>query len=252
MTIQPTERFSSRVTNYARYRPSYPAAVIELLRRTCGLAADSLVADVAFGTGIFTRLLLETGCRVTGVEPNAAMRSAGEEFLADYPKFTSIEGTAEAMTLADRSVDIVTAAQAAHWFNPEKARREFRRILRPGGWLALLWNVRSLDATPFARDYEQLLIDYGTDYEFVRHEGKAREVPEFFPGEFQTHSYQWRQEFDYPALQGRLLSSSYSPEPSDSRYEPMLRELRRIFDVHKEHDRVAFDYDTLVHIGQFS
>jgi SAM-dependent methyltransferase len=250
--MQPTERFSTRVENYARYRPSYPAAVIELLQGTCGLAEDSVVSDIACGTGIFTRLLLETGCRVIGVEPNAAMRSAGEEFLAGYPKFTSVAGTAEATTLADDSVDMVTAAQAAHWFNPERARREFGRILRPGGWLVLLWNVRSLDATPFAREYEQLLIDYGTDYEFVRHEGRAREVPEFFPGEFSTHAFQWRQEFEFPPLQGRLLSSSYSPEPSDSRYEPMLRELRRIFDVHKEHDRVAFDYDTLVHIGQFS
>ncbi len=251
MTIQPTARFSSRVENYARYRPSYPAAVIELLQRECGLAEDSVVADIAFGTGIFTRLLLETGGRVIGVEPNAAMRSAGEDFLAGYAKFNSIEGTAEATTLAERSVDMVTAAQAAHWFNPGKARREFGRILRPGGWLVLLWNVRSLDATSFARDYEQLLIDYGTDYEFVRHEGKAREVPEFFAGEFQTRSFSWRQEFDYQALQGRLLSSSYSPEPGDPRFEPMLGELRRIFDSHQKQGHVAFDYDTLVHVGQF-
>jgi len=189
---------------------------------------------------------------VIGVEPNAAMRSAGEEFLSGYSKFTNVAGTAEATTLADCSVDMVTAAQAAHWFNPEKARREFGRILRPGGWLVLLWNVRSLDATAFAREYEQLLIDYGTDYEFVRHEGKAREVPEFFRGDFQTHSFPWRQEFDYASLQGRLLSSSYSPEPSDPRYNPMLRELRRMFDAHQQQGHVAFDYDTLVHIGQFS
>ena len=230
MTIQPTERFSTRVENYARYRPSYPAAVIELLQRSCGLAEDSVVADIAFGTGIFTRLLLETGCD----------GSADAQYHYGMAFMTGMQ------------VGGADLAKAAHWFNPEKARREFGRILRPGGWLVLLWNVRSLDATAFAREYEQLLIDYGTDYEFVRHEGKAREVPEFFRGDFQTHSFPWRQEFDYASLQGRLLSSSYSPEPSDPRYNPMLRELRRMFDAHQQQGHVAFDYDTLVHIGQFS
>src|ERR1700740_1992061 len=111
-----TQRFTSRVANYVRYRPGYPAEVLDLLQRECGLTTDSIVADVASGTGIFTRMLLEHGNRVFGVEPNAEMRRAGEEFLSTYPNFTSVTGTAEATTLEPRSVDFVTAAQAGHWF----------------------------------------------------------------------------------------------------------------------------------------
>jgi ubiquinone/menaquinone biosynthesis C-methylase UbiE len=155
-----TERFSSRVEHYVRYRPGYPPEVLELLKSECGLTADSVIADVASGTGIFTRLLLENGNRVFGVEPNDDMRRAGEEFLAGYPRFTSVAGTAEATTLADHSVDLVTAAQAAHWFNFEKARREFVRILKSGGWTVLLWNDRRIEATAFLRDYEQLVLTY--------------------------------------------------------------------------------------------
>jgi ubiquinone/menaquinone biosynthesis C-methylase UbiE len=137
-----TRRFSSRVGNYVRYRPAYPSAVLDLLKSDCSLTAASVIADVAAGTGIFTRMLLENGNRVFGVEPNVEMRKAGEEFLRAYPHFTSVAGTAEATTLADHSVDVVTAAQAAHWFDRGQARREFIRICRPGGWTVLLWNER--------------------------------------------------------------------------------------------------------------
>src|ERR1700733_7160637 len=147
-----TQRFSSRVDDYVRFRPGYPLEIIGLLKKECGLTANSVIADIASGTGIFTRMLLENGNRVFGIEPNDEMKRAGERFLADYPRFTSIAGTAEATTLPDGSVDIVTAAQAAHWFDGENARREFIRNLKPGGWLVLVWNDRRMDATEFQRD----------------------------------------------------------------------------------------------------
>src|SRR5271167_5033224 len=158
MTVKDsTQRFSSRVGNYVLYRPAYPSAVLDLLKNDCGLTAASVIADIASGTGIFTRMLLENGNRVFGVEPNVEMRKAGEEFLRDYPHFTSVAGTAEATTLADHSVELVTAAQAAHWFDREQARREFVRICRPGAWTVLLWNERRTGSTPFLRAYEQML-----------------------------------------------------------------------------------------------
>ncbi|MGB6676929.1 MAG: class I SAM-dependent methyltransferase, partial [Terriglobales bacterium] len=160
-----TQRFSSRVDNYVRYRPGYPCEVLNLLKKDCDLATESVIADIASGTGIFTQMLLDNGNRAFGVEPNAEMRRAGEAFLQSYPRFTSIAGTAEATTLPERSVEIVTAAQAAHWFDREKAQREFIRILKPGGWCVLLWNERRTDSTHFLREYEQLLLTYGTDYE---------------------------------------------------------------------------------------
>jgi ubiquinone/menaquinone biosynthesis C-methylase UbiE len=247
----PTQRFSSRVENYTRYRPGYPSEVIELMKKECGLTPESTIADVASGTGILTRMLLEPGNRVFGVEPNPEMRETGEKLLAHYPLFISVAGTAEATTLADRSVDIVTAAQAAHWFDREKARREFSRILKPGGWTVLLWNERRTDSTQFLREYEQLLLSYGTDYQDVRHERTTAEIADFFaPSKFQESVFEMRQEFDYAALEGRLLSSSYTPQPGDSKYELMLRELRRIFDAHQEDGRVAFEYDTRVYYGR--
>ena len=175
-----TQRFSSRVDNYVRYRPGYPSEVLDLLKKKCSLTADSVIADVASGTGIFTRVLLDNGNRVFGVEPNAEMRRAGEEFLRSDPGFTSVAGTAEATTLPDHAVNIVTAAQAAHWFDREKARREFIRILKPGGWCVLLWNERRTDSMPFLREYEQLLLTYGTDYQEIRHERTTAEIADFF------------------------------------------------------------------------
>lgn len=246
-----TQRFSSRVANYVRYRPGYPAEIIELLRSECGLAPESLIADVASGTGIFTRLLLENGNQVFGIEPNPQMRQAAEEFLAAFPLFTSVAATAEATTLGSESVDFVTAAQAAHWFDREKARNEFRRILKAGGWVVLLWNERRTDSTPFLRDYEKLLLSFGTDYEQVRHERTTDEIDAFFaPSPFQERVFNNHQDVDYQGLEGRLLSSSYTPAPDDPRHAPMLAELRRIFDIHSAGGSVILEYATRVYFGQ--
>ena len=248
-----TQRFSSRVGNYVLYRPAYPSAVLDLLQKECGLSAASVIADIASGTGIFTRMLLESGNRVFGVEPNADMRHAGEEFLRAYSQFSSVAGTAEDSTLAEHSVDLITAAQAAHWFDHEKARREFIRVCRPGGWIVLLWNERRTESTSFLRQYEQLLLEYGTDYQEVRYERTIQQIETFFaPSPFQLRIFDYRQEVDYPGLEGRLLSSSYAPQAGDARNAPMLRELRTIFDAHQVHDRVTFEYDTRVYYGQLS
>ena len=246
-----TRRFSDRVENYVRYRPGYPHEVIRELKSECGLIASHAVADVASGTGIWTRMLLENGNLVFGVEPNAEMRQAGERLLVPFPKFTSIAGTAEATTLADQSVDFVTSAQAAHWFDRARARGEFVRILKPGGWLVLLWNERVTDSTAFLRDYEQLLLTYGTDYQDIRHEHTTSAVNEFFdPAPFQEQTFAMRQEFDYAGVEGRLLSSSYAPGPGHPKHAPMLRELRCIFDADAIGGRVAFEYETRLYFGR--
>jgi len=248
-----TERFSSRVDNYARYRPGYPPEIISLLNTGCGLTPESVIADIASGTGIFTRLLLENGNRVYGVEPNAEMRRQGENFLASFPDFQSVAGKAEMTTLADRSIDIVTAAQAAHWFDRATARAEFVRIQKPEGWTVLLWNERQTDSTTFLREYEQLLLNYGTDYKEVRHERTTDEIAAFFaPANFQTSLFSTQQKLEYAALEGRLLSSSYTPLAGDPRYQPMLKQLRAIFDAHQQGDRVVLEYITRVYYGQLS
>jgi SAM-dependent methyltransferase len=248
-----TSRFSDRVDNYVRYRPGYPPEVMQALKAECGLAPSHVVADIASGTGIWTRMLLENGNPVFGVEPNAEMRETGERLLAGFPNFTSVAGTAEATTLPDQSVDFVTAAQAAHWFDRERSRREFVRILKSGGWLVLLWNERITDSTRFLRDYEELLLTYGTDYEEVRHERTTPAVNEFFdPAPYQERGFEMSQVFDYAGVEGRLLSSSYAPGPEHLQHAPMLRELRCIFDANQARSRVTFEYDTRVFFGQLA
>jgi SAM-dependent methyltransferase len=246
-----TSRFSDRVDNYARYRPGYPPDVLATLRKGCGLHPEQCVADIASGTGLWTRELLGNGNFVFAVEPNAEMRAAGERLLAGFPRFTSVAGSAEATTLADGSVDFVTAAQAAHWFDRAQARREFVRILKSGGWLVLLWNERLTDSTEFLRDYEQLLLSYGTDYKDVRHERTTDAVNEFFdPVRYEQRVFEMRQEFDYSGIEGRLLSSSYVPGPEHPQHAAMLRELRRIFDATSVGGRAAFEYKTRLYFGR--
>lgn len=248
-----TKRFSSRVQNYVRYRPGYPKAIVGLLERECGLARDAVIADIGSGTGNLTRLFLEHGNRVLGIEPNREMRQAGEQLLAGYPNFTGIEGTAEATTLPDHSVDLVAAAQAAHWFDFAKARQEFVRILRPGGWAVLVWNERRHQSTPFHRAYEDLLLKYGVDYQEVRHEGARLNVGSFFaPSAYQERVFDMPQHFDYAGLEGRLLSSSYMPLPGHHNYEPMLAALRQVFEEHQVNGQVTMEHDTHVYYGRLS
>ena len=253
MSKLPTARFSDRVENYVRYRPGYPPAILDLLRHECGLLPDHVIADVASGTGLFTRLLLENGNRVFAVEPNPEMREAGERMLESYRKLVSVNGTAEETGLLSASVDFVTAAQAAHWFDRPRARAEFVRILKPGGWCVLIWHERRTDATPFLREYEQLLLAYGTDYKEVRHEHTTDTIHEFYaPSAFRESVLAYRQQFDFKGVAGRLHSSSYAPLAGHSNYEPMMRELERIFRTHASNGQVEFEYTTRLFYGKLA
>ncbi len=247
----PEARFSNRVENYVRYRPGYPPEILDLLRSDAGLISASVIADIGSGTGISTQLLLKTGCTVHGIEPNREMRQAAERLLGGWPAFRSVNGTAQATTLPDKSAVLIVAAQAFHWFNTPETRAEFTRILKPGGHIALIWNERRTDATPFLRDYEQLLVRFATDYVTVRHENiDAAALERFFNGPYAAHTFPNEQRFDFPALQGRLLSSSYAPPPGHPQHEPMIAGLRRLFDLHQSAGEVRFEYDTRVYVGR--
>ena len=249
--LTPIQRFSNRVENYVRYRPGYPAGLIEVLRQECGLTGDSVVADIGSGTGKLTELLLNTGCAVLAVEPNPEMRAAGERLRQRFPRFLSVAATAEATTLGPGSVELITAGQAFHWFDRPRARAEFMRILRPGGSVALIWNDRRTDATPFLKAYEKLLRDFATDYEQVNHRNiDFTMLREFFGTEPRLVKFPYSQLFDFAGLQGRLLSSSYAPERGQPKHEAMLRSLRQIFDEHQRGGEASFDYDTLVYHGR--
>lgn len=254
MPLDSTRRFSSRVENYIKYRPSYPAAILDLFRQKCGLTANSTIADIGSGTGILTEVLLKGGNPVFGVEPNPDMREAAERLLKSYPCFTSISATAEVTTLKSNSIDLITVGQAFHWFDHDKCRTEFYRVLKPDGWIALIWNDRQVNSHPFLAAYEDLLKTYGNDYESVGHKHvESDDVAVFFkPGHFEQAVFPSAQHFDFAGLQGRLLSSSYAPEAGQPKHLPMLAALRAIFDQYQTAGKVTFEYDTSVYLGQLA
>jgi len=246
----PKERFTDRVDDYARWRPGYPDEVATLLARECDLGPKSTVADLGSGTGILTRLLLRTGARVIAVEPNAAMRAEAERDLAGEAGFVSVDGSAEATGLAAESVDGATAAQAFHWFDPVATRAELVRVLRPGGWVALVWNVRR--STPFNDAYEALLVRFSKDYPAVRTRDRASQenaAAFFAPAPVQVAHFDSGQSLDGPGLRGRYLSSSYAPKVGAAA-EEALRELDALFAANARSGRVAIAYDTVVYWGR--
>jgi SAM-dependent methyltransferase len=248
--VDPTIRFSDRVADYSRYRPAYPDALLTALQREVGLSAAAVVADIGSGTGISSELLLGIGCKVFAVEPNAEMRGAAEARLANEPRFHSVAGRAEATTLADRSVDAVTAGQAFHWFAAREARAEFIRILQPGGLVAVFWNTRRSEGSPFLSAYEEMLRQFGTDYMQVNHRNVDAEALRLFFGRgYESRVFSNVQVFDFDGLRGRLLSSSYAPGPGHPDHDPMLAALRQVFDAHHENGRVRMEYDTELFFG---
>lgn len=246
------ERFSSRVADYVRYRPGYPRAILDPLRADCGLTAESVIADVGSGTGLLAQVFLDNGNTVYGIEPNAEMRAAGEQFLQSYSKFHSVAASAEATTLPGASVDFVTAGQAFHWFDPEATHREFARILRSGGWAVVIWNERRVETSALLRAYEDLLRKHSPDYAQVSAKyPEALRMAEFFgPNQVRERAFPNEQLFDFEGFRGRLLSSSYSPPKEHPNHQPMLAELRRIFDAHHENGRVRIEYTTHVYYGR--
>lgn len=247
----PRARFSSRVENYVRYRPSYPKAVVDAIAARTGIVSETRVADVGSGTGIFSGLLVDRGFKVWGVEPNPEMRAAAEGLMAGDDRFTSVDGSAEATTLPDTCVDVVTAAQAFHWFAGDATREEFARVLRPGGLAALVWNVRDVEGSRFMRAYEDLLREFGTDYAAVSHEGvdDAALATLFGHADFERLTFSNAQTFDLPGLIGRVESASYAPESSHPNYTPLMTSLAELFAESQRDGAVAFQYQTRLFIG---
>ncbi len=248
---RPTERFSSRVEHYVRYRPSYPGAAIDLLKTRCGLSSAAVVADIGSGTGILTELLLESGAQVIGVEPNDEMRAAAEARLGAQARFRSVNGTAEATTLPPASIDLLVAGQAFHWFDVDQARREALRLLRSAGFAALLWNERPPEATALLDDYEALLLRHSAEYSQIK-ASRADEASmrRFLGDAMELATFPNQQTFDFEGLKGRLMSSSYAPEPGDPQHQPMMAGLRELFGRHQHRGQVVFPYRTLVYFGQ--
>lgn len=248
--IDSIRRFTDRVTDYIRCRPGYPEALHDTIVEAARLSPSSVIADIGSGTGMSAAAFLRRGFTVFAVEPNDAMRrSAEDQFRAD-PLFHSIKGQAEDTTLPSASVDLISAGQAFHWFDPARARSEFQRVLRANGHVALFWNERSAEADAFAGEYETLLQTFGTDYDRTQHRNIGIDrIETFFGGDFQTFTFPNEQVLDFEGLRGRLLSASYAPAPGHPQYEPMLAKLRALFDEYQKDGYIRLGYETKLYLG---
>jgi SAM-dependent methyltransferase len=247
-------RFSNRAKDYAKYRPHYSQDVVQALREACGLRPAHIIADIGCGPGLLAEILLQNGNQVIGVEPNLAMREAGQQYLAQFTNFSMIDGSAENTTLADASMDFVVAGQAFHWFRPEQARTEFVRILKPGGWTVLIWHDRDTQATPFLTAYENFLRSYSVDYQMVDHKTVASVdvITRFFaPNPVRCITQQTQQQFDFDGLRGRLLSSSYVPREGATA-DAMLQKLSELFSKYAENGQVVLEYETKIYYGHLT
>ena len=251
-SLDSTRRFSPRVADYIKYRPGYPPQVVQACRDSMGLTPAWVVADIGSGTGISTEPFLANGNTVYAVEPNPDMRAAAEQLLSTrYPNFRSVSGTAEATTLVDESVDLVIAAQAFHWFDKAAASREFKRVLRPGGRVAIVWNDRKTDTSPLLEGYDRLLRTLGTDYKQVsKTTTSVNDLREVFGAEFRKVAFPNEQRFDFEGFRGRAMSASYSPMPGHAAHEAFITGLKRLFDAHQRDGQVVFEYETEVFFGR--
>lgn len=250
LRYRPHERYLGKAEQYSRFRPSYPVEVLRTLRAELG-TERSEVADVGSGTGIFSRLLLDAGFDVSAVEPNADMRRVAEAQLGDREGFISVDGAAEATTLAEASMDAVACAQAFHWFVAERVVPEFLRILRPGGIVCLIWNNQCFGMDEFHRDYEGILRagcpDY-TDFDLMSISYTADKLQEQFAARRVTqYQFDNRQELTLDGLQGRITSVSYCPHQNSPEYAALMREVEALFTRHQHSGRVQIRYDVVMY-----
>lgn len=254
MLPNPPERFTGRVESYRRYRPRYPAEIAGLLRRDCGLQDGAAVVDVAAGTGLLSEIFLAAGFVVTAVEPNAEMRAACSELKRSYPELRVLEGTAEETGLAGSAADLITVAQAMHWFDLERTRREFARILKPGGYCAVIYNNRHAGGDAFHEACERFLLKFGVDYESVKkqHVGRKRLAQFFAPAEMKCAVFANSQALTREGFEGRILSSSYIPRPGDRRFGEMQAELQKLFEEHESGGLVTIRHECVVCYGRLT
>lgn len=246
-----TKRFSDRVDNYVKYRPSYPDGVVDFIARDGRLSVGSAVADIGSGTGILTEMLLKKGFTAFAVEPNGEMRREAESRLGKYPSFVSVTGSAEGISLGAKSVDCITVAQAFHWFDRTSAAREFERILKDARRVYLIWNKRVSD-TDFMREYESILKKNVPEYSEVSHNNVTPEmIRDFIPEDHALTKFENNQSYGWDALIGRLQSSSYTPKRETAEYRALEEKIRDAFDRHSENGMVAFNYVTEVYSGGF-
>lgn len=248
--MKPTERFSDRVSDYLKYRPSYPAEILKTLSQECGLNTNSTIADIGSGTGKLTQLLLTKNYPVIGVEPNKEMREAAEAILEGYDKFVSVAGESANTKLEKDSVDLIVSAQAFHWFEPVSTKKEFVRILKPEGRIALIWNQRDT-SSPFQKAYDQMLATHCEGYATLNHRNISDDDIYAFlsPKSFELFTYPYLQKFDMTSLLGRMYSSSYTPKQGTPEENELTDVAKQLFTQYETDGIVEFAYETNLYLS---
>lgn len=242
--------FDGKSEIYSKFRPSYPDEVISTLRENAGQNQDSVVADIGSGTGILSKLFLMHGNFVYCVEPNSDMRDKAKDFLSSFNNYRLIDGSAENTHLPDKSVDFVVAAQSFHWFDPELSKREFKRILRPGGKVVLLWNNRTSKHDSFNEVYENIIMKFSPKYHGTGSLSVGEEIiEEFLDGHFLLFTLSNLQKLALDGVKGRYFSASYAIEPEDPDYKELLNSLKGVFNKYQENGFVDLEYETRIYVG---
>jgi ubiquinone/menaquinone biosynthesis C-methylase UbiE len=244
-----TQRFTGRADAYSKYRPTYPTRILGILKEKIAFDSSKIIADLGSGTGILSKLFLEHGNWVFGVEPNEDMRNKAEASLVGFSKFISVNGTAENTTLKDRSIDLISIGQALHWFDPVKSWKEFKRIVNENGWLCVVYNDRKSDSEVM-RKYESIVKKYSRNRpRMERIEGDV--LSDFYPAwSFEKYLLSNDQVLDFEGLMGRLSSASYMPQPGDDEFLSVKEELKEMFDKDRVDDKITLFYETNVILGR--
>jgi SAM-dependent methyltransferase len=250
--MKSTDKFTDKAEVYAKYRPSYPLDYIVYLITETGLNEDCTIADIGSGTGILTRQFLERGFTVIGVEPNDDMRTVAEQTLGSDLLFTSVKGTAENTTLNNNSLDLVTVAQAFHWFDIERFRLECQRILKQDAKVALVWNSRD-GSSDLNKESTEVCQKYCPH--FNGFSGGMEETPNAFQKFFKDGMYDvkyFRNDlpFNLNGFLGRYLSASYSPKKTDKEYQPFITALSNLFEKYSNNGKIIIPTITRSYLGK--
>ena len=243
-------RFTVRADNYAKYRPGYPQEIIGILEREVGLTRRQNVADVGSGTGLLTKLFLENGNRVFGIEPNSRMRYHAQKSLSRFPRFVSVKGTAEHTSLRARSISLVVVGQALHWFDPDMTAVELARISRPDGSLCIAYN-ETRRGSKVMRAFRDIIDKNEASRKKVPDVGRRYARRFFEGGRFSVFILPNEQTLGFEGLVGRLLSGSHMPTRDQPRKLRRLeRDVRWLFDTFQKEGRIRLLYDTRLFVGR--
>ena len=243
-TLNPLNRFSDRVEDYVKYRPSYPTAAIDKILENFTLPITA--ADIGAGTGISSRLLADRKVKVIAIEPNPEMRNAGIKEATPLVEWK--DGTAENTNLSEASVDLVTCFQSFHWFTPEPTLMEFQRILKPEGKLAVVFNNRD-KKDEFTAEYSRIVREASKSHPA---EAKIKSTEPLTKTtvfkNFQEYNFIYQQELDFTGLIGRAMSVSYLPKSGEN-YDKLIADFEKLYQRFKNDSGFVYmTYFTSVNI----